>query len=104
MVKVNYLLQKKKKIHDVKKGSSTHLDLSTQGPVCPSPSPRDVGIGLFYLLCNERSSVKKCCSQVVCVLILADTKTAETVFSFENPKLVSTVEPGFKHFNILWVT
>ena len=100
MVKVNYLLQKKP--HDVEKGASTHIDLSTQGPVCQSP--RDVGIGLFYLLCNERSSVKKCCSQVVCVLILADTKTAETVFSFENPKLVSTVEPGFKHFNILWVT
>lgn len=59
---------------------------------------------MLHLLCNERSSAKKCCSQVVCASILANTKTSETVFSFENQKLVPTVEPGFKHFNILWVT
>lgn len=59
---------------------------------------------MLHLLCNECSSAKKCCSQVVCVLILANTKTSETVFSSENQKLVPTVEPGFKHFNILWVT
>lgn len=59
---------------------------------------------MLHLLCNECSSAKKCCSQVVCVLILANTKTSETVFSSENQKLVPTVEPGFKHFNILWET
>lgn len=59
---------------------------------------------MLHLLCNECSSAKKCCSQVVCVLILANTKTSETVFSSENQKLVPTVEPGFKHFNILWAT
>ena len=57
-----------------------------------------VGRLMLHLLCNERSSARKCCSQVVCVLILADTKTSETVFSFENQKLVPTVERGFKHF------
>ena len=57
-----------------------------------------VGRLMLHLLCNEHSSAKKCCSQVVCVLILADTKTSETVFSFENQKLVPTVERGFKHF------
>jgi len=63
-----------------------------------------VGRLMLHLLCNECSSTKKCCFQVVCVFILADTKTSETVFSFENQKLVPTVEPGFKHFNILGVT
>lgn len=43
MVKVNYLLQKRK-THDVEKGASTLLDLPTRGPVCPSP--RNVGTGL----------------------------------------------------------
>ena len=42
MVKVNYLLQKRQ-THGVEKGALTHLDLSTRGPVCPSP--RNVRIG-----------------------------------------------------------
>lgn len=36
MIKVNYVLQKRQ-THDVEKGASTHLDLYTWGPVCPSP-------------------------------------------------------------------